>query len=132
MSDQPNFVPESAFEVALAAALGAGICESDDNAQAMWSALANIIWTHSDGTEAAYTFRDAGSLIASIRGRGTHMDWYCSGPYAQVSEHIAATMAGAGWTPSHYPPDPDETDVHLVGEDGRMASHRIGAVTGPK
>ena len=86
------------FELAVNRALGPQIRADDNMAAAMWSALANNGWTHKNGDEAAYTFRAAGDLIAAIRGRGDYMDWYMSGPYATVSEDIAAALKAEGWT----------------------------------
>jgi hypothetical protein len=66
----------------------------------LWSALANVSWIHEDDfskTECGYSFRSAGSLIASMLVKSDYMDWYCSGPYETVSEYIAEKMASKGW-----------------------------------
>lgn len=86
------------FAHAVNRSLGDRIRASDDTAVAMWSALANVDWRHANGDTASYSFRSAGDLIASIRGSGWYMDWYCSGPYATVSDEIAEAMAAEGWT----------------------------------
>jgi hypothetical protein len=66
----------------------------------LWSALANVDWFHKDDeakTKCGYSFRAAGSLIASMLVQGDYMDWYCSGPDGVVCEYIAEAMASEGW-----------------------------------
>lgn len=86
------------FEAALTRALGEQMRSDDTLCAEVWSALANVDWTHKSGDTAAYSFRAAGDLIAAIIGRGDYMDWYCSGPLATVSERVAKSMAGEGWS----------------------------------
>jgi hypothetical protein len=87
--------PDDLFESAVARALDL----SDDSiAREVWSALANVDWRHENGDEAGYSFRAAGDLIASIRGHGTYLDWYCCGPYAWVSDRVSEAMAKEGWS----------------------------------
>lgn len=89
---------DDAFEMAVEVTLGELIRESDELAKQMWSALANVDWTHENGDTASYSFRAAGDLIAAIRGGGNYIDWYCSGPYAQVTDEIETAMAAVGWS----------------------------------
>jgi len=74
--------------------------EDEDFGCELWSAIANVHWFHDDDeakTACGRSFRGAGSLIASMLGKGTYIDWYCSGPYCTVSDYIAETMASRGW-----------------------------------
>ena len=69
----------------------------------MWSALTNIQWYYKDNKEdQGFSFRQAGGAIAEIRGAGSYMDWYCSGPSGVVSENIAERMAKHGWIWKEY------------------------------
>jgi hypothetical protein len=98
MFDTPDRDHDDPFENAVERALGPAMREDDTLCVELWSALANVDWYHSDGTVAGYTFRQAGSLIAAILGRGHYMNWYCSGPYAVVSDRIADALEAEGWT----------------------------------
>lgn len=69
----------------------------DDFCKRLWSSLANVNWIHGEN-EHGYSFRSAGDVIASIRGDGHYMDWYCSGPDGVVDGYIAETMFKNGWT----------------------------------
>lgn len=92
--------PEDLFEETVARVFGDRIKDDPLFCANMWSALANVDWHHTSGDTAGYSFRAAGDLIASIRGEGDYMDWYCSGPYATVTEEIRAGMLAEGWTPA--------------------------------
>lgn len=87
------------FEMAVAEALGDAMKRDATLCVEMWSALANQPWRHSSGDTASYSFRAAGDLIAAVIGQGDYMDWYCSGPYGDVSERIVDAMAPLGWFP---------------------------------
>ena len=86
------------FEMAVNRALGAQMREDDSLCVEVWSALANSEWKHAGGDEAGYSFRAAGDLISAVIGRGDYVDWYCSGPYAELSGRVEEAMAAEGWS----------------------------------
>ena len=74
--------------------------ENEEFGTELWSALANVEWFHKDDPDNAgqgWSFRAAGSFIASMLCYGDYMDWYCSGPDGVVSDYIAEAMASKGW-----------------------------------
>jgi len=97
------------FKAAVEKTLGDAIRKDDDIARDMWCALANVDWYHPESKEmASYSFRAAGGLIADIRGKGSYLDWYCSGPYATVSEFIHRSLKKEGWIYDDKPSVCDE------------------------
>jgi hypothetical protein len=93
------------FESMLESELGDWMRSSQDIAQALWSALANVAWKHKDHNEiVAYSFRAAGSLIAKIVGEGDYLDYYCGSKYATVLLPIKETLRRSGWkiVMNHY------------------------------
>jgi hypothetical protein len=86
------------FALAVKRSLGDWLISSHMNRVEMWSALANVEWEHENGDTASYSFRAAGDLIAAICADGSnYMTYYCSGPYAVVSVHIANELKKEGW-----------------------------------
>lgn len=99
----PLVMPD--FETDLEKTFGEKMKSDDEFCSQVWSALANKIWKHDAferDEEYSCTSRYAGGLIADIIGRGSYMDWYCSGPYATVSDEIESAMKAIGWTHHDY------------------------------
>lgn len=82
-------------------------------AQSVYAALCNMQWAH-EGLDSTWacTWRYAGGIIASTRGEGDYLDWYCSGmgrqaapttPEGTVTPEVAEALAELGWTPVPYP-----------------------------
>lgn len=85
------------FEKAIELLFSDKIKNDDEFCKELWSALANVEWINDDSSIFSVGFRYAGALIADIRGSGICMDWYCSGEYAKVSEHIESELNKIGW-----------------------------------
>lgn len=92
---------ECKFEQDLKFHLAEKMKESEEFCVEVWSALANVNWYHPEShDEYGCSFRYAGGLIAEILGDYSdmnYMKWYCSGPYATVSDTIARAMKKSGW-----------------------------------
>ena len=97
-----------AFEADLREALGEAI-QDDWTAHAVWSALANVAWYHwGRRYRVGYSFRAAGALIATLRGSGTYLDWYCQSPEAVVEPSLRRAMKKRGWLADELPDLCDE------------------------
>lgn len=88
----------SRFEQDIEKVLGDQIRASDDMAEALWAALANIDWFHKDGDQASYSWREAGGLIVDIRGSGSYLDWYMCRRDGMVRQDIEQALAAEGWS----------------------------------
>lgn len=92
-------------------------------AQNLYAALCNTVWQYKDAwyilkdNSWSCSWRNAGSIVAHIRGTGDYLDWYCSGmsiwkegdgeppsaieqqflPEGQVSKEIEQALALLGW-----------------------------------
>ena len=111
----------SDFEAAAGRALGIRVRASDEDACALWCALANIQWRHlaEDDAWDGWSFRGAGNLIERLLGNhesgGTDllfgsrdgeidcMRWYDCGIPARVAPWITEAMAKEGWIWRNYP-----------------------------
>jgi hypothetical protein len=119
MSAHLSYFPD--FESAADRALGIRVRASDQDACAVWCALANIQWRHvaEDNAWDGWTFRSAGCLIERLRGNEdcggssplfpaqgpelSYMNWYCCGVDGRVAPWIAEAMAKEGWVWRNYP-----------------------------
>lgn len=109
MSDHHTFFPD--FEAAIERAVGDRVRSSDEDACAVWCAMANIQWSHKDyGVWDGWTFRSAGTLIERMRRPDDwhddymgYMRWYCCGVDGIVEYWIAEALAKEGWMWRRYP-----------------------------
>ncbi len=94
--------PYGAFERAVERQLGDKIRADKETGVKLWSALANVLWEHPEHGEVGYSFRAAGDMVAAVRRDGDYLDWYCSGPYADVAPAIWEALAVEGWKHKLY------------------------------
>lgn len=69
--------------------LYAALCNNDFQKQEVLPILKDQVW--------GCTFRYAGGIIADMRGEGSYIDWYCSGPEGHVTDEIRNDLARLGW-----------------------------------
>jgi hypothetical protein len=105
----------------------------EDYAQNLYAAFCNMQWCKRDPNNVwpilkeeywSASWRGAGGLVASWRGEGDYMNWYCSGmggfatydekegedymsskkyvPEGTVTDEIAADLDSLGWFPIPY------------------------------
>lgn len=86
--------------------LFSGKCRaSEDYAQNLYAALCNNYFIRDDARWSC-SWRQAGALVADIRGEGDYISWYCSGispfgdfvPEGVVTEEIRNDLALIGWS----------------------------------
>lgn len=78
---------------------------SEDYSQNLYAALCNNYFVR-DGARWSCSWRQAGSVVAELRGKGDYMDWYCSGispfgdfvPEGVVTEEIRNDLTLIGWS----------------------------------
>ncbi len=71
---------------------------SDIFATLLYGALCNTTWRHRPtGTLWQCSWRDAGAIVAMLRGEGDYMDWYCSMGEGLVDEQVLAELRLLGW-----------------------------------
>jgi hypothetical protein len=88
------------FERSLEIALGKKVRQDERCACELWAALSNVTWRHPKHADADYSWREAGSLVASIRrDQSIYLDWYMSATAGVVAFWIRKAMAAEGWLP---------------------------------
>src|SRR5262245_49679718 len=70
----------------------------EQNGRRMYSALGNVVWTNAgSGEEFSMTFRQAGGVVAKLRGVGEeYLDFYCSAPEGLVCQTVFDHFAKHG------------------------------------
>ena len=65
----------------------------------------------------ALTFREAGAVVATILGKGTYLDWYCSGGRYPTAQRLQAIVKGRrrGPVPEGAVTDEISRDLQRVG-----------------
>ena len=67
-------------------------------AELLYASLCGTRWRHrATGTVWSASMRQAGAIVATVRGEGDYLDWYCSGGEDVVDERIAALIGELGW-----------------------------------
>ena len=67
-------------------------------AELLYASLCGTRWRHqTTGTVWSASMRQAGAIVASVRGEGDYLDWYCSGGEDVVDERIATLIGELGW-----------------------------------
>jgi hypothetical protein len=110
--------------------LVAKIKEREDYAQNLYAAFCNMQWQKTETFPIlkndlwSVSWRSAGSVVASIRGEGDYLDWYCSGmgglawyetddegqwmadkkyvPETTITDEIRQDLRQIGWHPVPY------------------------------
>lgn len=85
-------------------------------AQHLYAALCNIVWNKA-GEDWHCSWRHSGSVIATMRGEGDYMSWYCSGIWGDfddppltwktvaegtVTEEVEEDLKTLGWSWRHW------------------------------
>ncbi|WAS97430.1 hypothetical protein [Nannocystis punicea] len=102
-----RFVPDPSrtvvtfFELALAGSIDVALALTDlDFARALYAALGNMTWLGPAGVRFQCSLRNAGAVVAALRGRGeNYLPFYCSASEGVVRPDVAAAIAPLGWRP---------------------------------
>ena len=74
------------------------LVRSEPSATLLYSALCNTLWRHKGAsTDWYHSWRHAGSVVASLRGEGCYLDWYCSMSEGLMDEQVLAEIGVLGW-----------------------------------
>jgi hypothetical protein len=74
------------------------LVRSDLFAALLYGALCNTQWKHTaSGVEWSCSWRSAGGIVATLRGEGDYLDWYCATGEGLVDEQVVAEIRALGW-----------------------------------
>lgn len=90
---------ETHFELALANSVELALAASEDDfARALYAAITNMTWIGPGEAKFKITFREAGGLVARLRGQSEeYMDFYGSALEGVVRADVAGALARLGW-----------------------------------
>lgn len=74
--------------------------KSDRNAESLWAALANTIWSkpHAiDEEDVSFRWREASQFVAAMHGTSENNDWYCSSTPGLIMPWILRGLSSRGW-----------------------------------
>lgn len=81
-----------------------GALTARDRAVDLYGALCNMRWQRGDEPPVSVTWRQAGDIVADLRGAGEgYLDYYCAGNEGVVASWVAKRFAAAGWHPAPWP-----------------------------
>ena len=63
----------------------------------LYGALCDTVWRHATGAVWLCGWRHAGGIVATLRGEGSYVDWYCSGGEGLVDEQVMTELNALGW-----------------------------------
>jgi hypothetical protein len=117
------------FEQALERLFGDALRADEQLCARLWGSMVNVQWLHADGAAAGFSFREAGAVIAEIRGEGkdAYMHWYMSGEDGKVHSEIGRALEAEGWIWAQHESykDYDAVDVDAGNDDGREYDQRV-------
>lgn len=74
------------------------LVQSDLFGVLLYGALCNTTWRHvATGTDWSCSWRASGDVVATLRGEGDYLDWYCSDGEGLVDEQVLAEIRVLGW-----------------------------------
>ena len=90
------------------------LVRSDLFATLLYAALCNTRWRHvATGTPWSCSWRHAGGIVATVRGEGNYLDWYCSQGEGLVDEQVLTEIQALGWELVSAEPPWDEEPAVL-------------------
>jgi hypothetical protein len=107
LQQRPARARDLAADLAMSPRLRAGV-QSNLFAGLLYAALCQTEWRHKDATPAAWrcSWREAGAIVAGLRGEGDYSSWYCWGCEGTIDEAVLLELEALGWSPASLAPDP--------------------------